>query len=258
MDYEKDEETERRATFEVIWLTMKIYGSAYAIAFCIYVTIRPRFPSTYNFCNSVEKYKNALAVDHHGHFKWIWKNLKHSDDEILENCGLTAAVLLRFLKLGLKIALIGIFNSFFLIPVNIYGCNDETDVCNDILDGVERIGLGNLSNGSLSFLATTVAAYIMFGSTMYFIYYEFQWFTGARHKFLSQPRPDNYSVYVAHIPPRFRGDIALLHYFKEVFDPEDVLEAKIALDIYNLERKVANRENVVQQLEVRLLLCFSL
>eukprot|EP00551_Chaetoceros_affinis_P015053 CAMPEP_0203709506 /NCGR_PEP_ID=MMETSP0091-20130426/62140_1 /ASSEMBLY_ACC=CAM_ASM_001089 /TAXON_ID=426623 /ORGANISM="Chaetoceros affinis, Strain CCMP159" /LENGTH=650 /DNA_ID=CAMNT_0050586571 /DNA_START=87 /DNA_END=2039 /DNA_ORIENTATION=+ len=89
---------------------------------------------------------------------------------------------------------------------------------------------------------------------MYFIYGEFKWFTAARHKFLTLPRVDNYSVYIGHIPEKYRGDTALLSYFRTIFNSENVVEATVALDISNLERKVAYRERVVRNLENALLL----
>ena len=205
MDYERNDDIEKSTIIEVIRLTLKIYGSIFVGIIGTYIAVRPSFPLAYNFCNSVKEYNTKLARNHYGHFQWIWKNFQHSDDEIFDSCGLTALVLLRFLRMGIKIAAVGIFNSIYLIPVNLYGCDDQIDVCNSIIDGIERIGLGNLSQGSLSLLATTIAAYVIFGSTMYFVYHEFEWFTKARHKFLTMPRPENYSVYVAHIPKKFRG-----------------------------------------------------
>ena len=205
MDYEKDESAEKSTTLQVIRLTLKIYGSAFGVAFVTYATVRPWFPLAYNFCNSVKEYNTELARNHFGHLKWIWKNLQHSDDEIFDNCGLTALVLIRFLRMGIKVAAVGIFNSIYLIPVNLYSCDNELDECNTIVDSIERVGLGHASQGSWSIMATTVAAYVMFGSTMYFIYNEFEWFTAARHKFLAMPRPDNYSVYVGHIPKQVRS-----------------------------------------------------
>lgn len=263
MDYERDENAEMSTTVEVITLTLKIYGSTFLAAFSIYSIIRTKCPLIYNYCNAVPEYNTSLAKQNMSYISWIWKNFQHSDEDIAANCGLTALVLLRFLRMGIKIAAVGIFNSFYLIPVNVFGCsiNDNgnvtdnitdnvTDECENIFDRVELIGLGNLSQGNTRLLATTFAAYVMFGSTMYFIYHEFAWFTSARHVFLSIPRVDNYSVYVAHIPKQFRGDVALLQYFRSVFEPKDVLEAKIALDLYALERKVSYREKVVQRLEV--------
>jgi hypothetical protein len=249
MDYQPDEKLDNSSTGEVILLSFKIYGSIFLVAFGLYTIVRPRFPLAYNFCNSVKEYNTTLARNNFGHIAWIWKNFKYSDDELVENCGLTATVFIRFLRMGIKIAAIGIFNSIYLIPVNLYGCNVEGDECKSITDNIERIGLGNLSQGNLSLLATTFAAYVIFGSTLYFIYNEFEWFTEARHKFLTVPRPDNYSIYVAHIPKEFRGDAALWGYFCTVFDSE-VLEASVGLDLYGLEQKVANREKIVQHLEV--------
>ncbi len=266
MDYERDESVENTSTGDVIKLTLKIYGSILAICVFIYVVVRPLFPLCYNFCNSVKEYNTRLSRENFGRVEWIWKILRYSDDEIAQCCGLTAAVFLRFLRLGIKISIVGIFNSIYLIPVNLYGCEDD-DVsqfeslssysdqqqqqCSSIVDGVERIGLGHLSQGSKSLLATTISAYVIFGAAMYFIYQEFSWFTAARHTFLTLPRVDNYSVYVKHIPKEFRGDAALLAYFQEVFTPEEVLEAKVALDLFILEGKVSRRKNIVQNLEVK-------
>eukprot|EP00551_Chaetoceros_affinis_P006458 CAMPEP_0203685338 /NCGR_PEP_ID=MMETSP0090-20130426/48496_1 /ASSEMBLY_ACC=CAM_ASM_001088 /TAXON_ID=426623 /ORGANISM="Chaetoceros affinis, Strain CCMP159" /LENGTH=1259 /DNA_ID=CAMNT_0050554529 /DNA_START=115 /DNA_END=3894 /DNA_ORIENTATION=- len=249
MDYERDEDIEQSTTIEVIRLTLKIYGSVFLGALSLFIVVRPRFPLCFNFNNSVKEHNTKLSRNHFGHVSWIWKIFKYNDDEIFESCGLTAISFLRFLRMGIKVCGVGILNSFFLIPVNLHGCDSITDECNFILDRVEKIGLGHLSQNSMSLIATTFAAYTIFGSTMYFIYNEFEWFTAARHKFLSLPRPENYSVYVAHIPKRFRGDAALLEYFKGVFDKDVVLQANIALDLFDLERKVAQREKTVHKLE---------
>lgn len=45
-------------------------------------------------------------------------------------------------------------------------------------------------------------------------------------------------------------DFALSQYFKTVFEPDDVLEANIALDIRGLEQKVGYRKKTLQNLEV--------
>jgi len=46
-------------------------------------------------------------------------------------------------------------------------------------------------------MAVAVAAYILFGSSMIFLWREFHWFTGMRARFLSQREPRNYAVYVS-------------------------------------------------------------
>lgn len=45
-------------------------------------------------------------------------------------------------------------------------------------------------------------------------------------------------------------DVALLEYFRSIFDHDDVLEATVALDLYGLEKKIENRDRVLQKLEV--------
>ena len=233
------------------------------------------------------EFNTKLAQNHYGHIQWMWKIFSHTDDELYENCGLTAITFLRFLRLGLKISLIGIFNSIFLIPVNYYGCNEDEDflsinpnasvVCSNITDSVEMIGFGHVSEASKYSIAPVMAAYVMVVSTLCLIYKEFVWFTATRHKFLAMARPDNYSVYVAHIPEKYRGgklhnniivtahvfilfrltyltklDEALAEYFRSIFEPSEILEANIALDINGLESKVAQREKTMDKLEVRI------
>jgi len=165
-------------------------------------------------------------------------------------------VYLRFLRLGFKLSCVGIFTSFFLIPANLHGCKydstkdkDNQDPCFYLTDKVEMIALSHVSAGSPSLLATTVAAYIIFGSAMYFIFQEFKWFTAKRHEFCSKPRPDNYTLYIANIPEEYRSDVKLLEYFRSIFSKEAVLEAKVALAIPNLDKKVAARTKAVEKLE---------
>ncbi len=205
MDFEIDDEINNISTTSTVFTSLRLYGSFFIISFSIYALVRPWFPLVYNFCDSVREYNTKLARNHFGHLKWMYKNFQHSDEELYENCGLSALVMLRFLRIGLKLSLVAVFNSFYLIPVNWYGCDNETDVCNLVLDGLEKIGMAHVRQGSSSLVAVTVAAYVMFGSALWLIYNEFKWFTSTRHKFLAKSRPDNYTVYVAHIPQRYKG-----------------------------------------------------
>lgn len=244
-----DEELENISTTALIASTFKYFGSIFGGCFLLFLILRARFPSVYTFNSVRNGSNNQLALERHGHVEWIWKIFKYTDDEIFQNCGMSAMIYLRFLRLGFKLAAWGVFNSIYLIPINVYGCQDKTDECKTLVDGVNRASLGNISAKNPSLLATTLAAYILFGKAMWYIFREFRWFTKYRHKFLTRPRPDNYTVYVAHIPKMYRSDIALLEYFRSVFSHDDVLEAKIALDIHALEKKVIKRKKTVQNLE---------
>ena len=244
-----DSELEDITTTKLIATTFKIYGSIFGICFVAFLILRAKFPSVYTFNSVRQGHITEISKERHGHVQWIWKIFKYTDDELFEQCGMSAMVYLRFLRLGLKLAAWGVFNSIYLIPINVYGCRNEEDECTSLKDGVNRASLGNISARNPSLIATTFAAYILFGKAMWYIFREFRWFTKYRHKFCTRPRPDNYTVYVGHIPKMYRSDVALLEYFRSVFSHNDVLEAKIALDVHNLDKKVIKRGKVVQSLE---------
>ncbi len=250
-----DEVDDNVTPTQLIATTFRIYGSIFLVCFVTFLCLRTRFPLTYAYNSVVLGQLTPLSKDTYGLVTWIYKIFTYSDDDLFEHCGMSAIVYLRFLRLGCMIAAVGIFNSFYLIPVNLHGCSvgggdaQEGEECTSLADKVDQISLGHVSAGSPSLLATTFAAYVVFGSAMFLIYREFAWYRNYRHRFGIKPRPDNYSVYVAHIPIEYRSDVALLEYFRSIFPPEDVLEAKVALDIRNLDKKVAAREKVIGDLE---------
>jgi hypothetical protein len=234
---------------EIIASTFKIYGSIFLICFALFLALRSKFPLVYTFNSRAINQMTPLSKHRYGPVKWMYKIFTYSDDEIFTHCGMTAIVYLRFLRLGFKLSCVGIFNSFYLIPANLHGCNSDGDECLNLTDQVEKLSFGHISNGSDKIWATIVAAYVIFGSAMYLIFHEFKWYTEYRHNFCIKPRPDNYTVYVAHIPEEYRSDSKLLHYFQSIFSEEDVLDAKVALDLNHLENKVVARKKVLQNLE---------
>ncbi len=136
-----------------------------------FLVLRKLFPVVYAFNSTPQGRQTALAKDRHGCFSWMWKIFHIQEDEIFECCGFSALVYIRFLKLGLKLAGWGVFNSIFLIPINIFGCEDEADPCTSFEDAVDRASLGNVSTNNPSLIATTVAAYIVFGKAMQVSYH---------------------------------------------------------------------------------------
>ena len=244
-----DSELNNVSTSQLIATTFKVYGSVFGICFILFLILRATFPTVYAFNSTARGQLTDLSKDRHGYVNWIWKIFQTTDEEIFHSCGFSAIVYLRFLRLGFKLSAWGIFNSIYLIPINLYGCQDSDDPCFSLADAFNRFSVSNISANNPSFLATTFAAYVIFGKAMHYIFQEFRWFTEYRHKFSIKKRPDNYTVYVAHIPEEYRSDIALLEYFRSIFSHDDVLEAKIALDIFNLDKKVARRNTVVKKLE---------
>jgi len=84
---------------------------------------------------------------------------------------------------------------------------------------------------------------------MFLLLEEFDWFTKARHRFLSKPEIRNYAVYVSGIPKAYRSSKALGDYFQQCSSKNAVLQAHIAYDTPNLDAKVARRKALIQKLE---------
>lgn len=98
-----DEELAKQTTSEVIASSFKIFGSVFAGIFVLFLFLRVKFPLVYTYNHVTPEYKTPLSANTHGFFKWMYKIFQHTDDEIFENCGMTAIVYLRFLRIGVKV-----------------------------------------------------------------------------------------------------------------------------------------------------------
>uniref|UniRef100_A0A7S4JEF4 CSC1/OSCA1-like 7TM region domain-containing protein n=1 Tax=Odontella aurita TaxID=265563 RepID=A0A7S4JEF4_9STRA len=137
--------------------------------------------------------------------------------------------------------MVGGFNAIYLIPVYATSGGEQS--------ALEGITLSNVPDESKALMAATVAAYVSFGAAMFLLYREFAWFTERKHRFMSRPRPDNYTVYVAGIPLDLQSDDALLDYFRQVFSYDAVVDARVAIDIPTLDKLVVERELLSNKLE---------
>ena len=126
---------------------------------------------------------------------------------------------------------------------------NQNDSCYQIKDRILQAGLGHVQAGSNSLFATTVAAYIFFGSAMYFIYTEFNWFTEKRHAFLKKKEPQNYTVYISNIPSKYCSSEKLYEYVCKIFSSNQVFKAQIAFDIPQLDKLSMERKKLVDKLE---------
>ena len=110
------------------------------------------------------------------------------------------------------------------------------------MDKMESVTLGNVPQSDPALFSATVACYIVYTFALFLLYKEFSWFTAHRHRFLSEKRPDNYTVYVKFIPKELRSNDALLDYFRSIFGHDAVLDARMAYEIPSLEKAVADRD----------------
>lgn len=232
---------------EVLRTTLRTYGIFFLIAFILFCTIRKRFPRVYNVRSWVTDLHCKLCDETYGHVSWLWHLWFISDDDFRECCGMDALAFTRIMRFGLQIALIGMFNSLWLLPT--YATAAESPETYHIKDPIAILSVAHVPPGSSRLLGLVLASYITFGSVMYLLLKEFEWFTEHRHKFLSETAPRNYTLYVSHIPPEYRSSARLLDYFRNCFSHDAVLEAHVALKIPGLEQRVADRERIVHKLE---------
>jgi hypothetical protein len=232
---------------KVLRETFLLYGPLFVVIWLLFCFVRRRFPRAYSVRRWQQTLKCSLASDPHGFFSWPWHLYKVTDDEILKQCGMDALCLLRVLRFGFRISVMGIVLSIFLLPI--YKTAPTAEDTASISDRAVKLTIANVPSGDNRLYATVVAAYLLFGFVVYLLLLDFQWYTANRLQFLSQRLPRNYTIYVSGISPRYRSDTALLQFFGRIFSDEKVFEAHVALEIPRLERKVANREAVVAKLE---------
>lgn len=130
-----------------------------------------------------------LADNQYGFISWMLMLQKFTDDEIMEQCGMDSLCFLRTLRMGAKLCLLGVFNSIWLIPL--YATAEESAETSNIDDAVVSATVANVPSGSARLVGTTLAAYLLFGYTMYLIMVDFKWFIGKRRRIsltVSMPR----------------------------------------------------------------------
>jgi len=239
---------------EILQTTCEIYFSIYAALFLLYLFLRPKLPHLYNIKRSYPKLNTAIAQESYGHVSWIWKVFHFNYDEIASQCGMDAVTTIRLLELGVKLSLVAVCNSVYLMPIYKWGWMGVSSASgtSSLSDPVLEVSLSNLPQGSNFIYATTIAAYIFFGSAMYLIAQDFDWFTTLRHKFLSQRRVQNYTIYLSGLPKELQSNHAIREYFTHCFSHHDkdiVTDVQLAVKIPKLEKKVEKRDKILPKLE---------
>jgi calcium permeable stress-gated cation channel len=231
----------------VLLNTMLIYGIMLVIFSLLFCWLRLRYPRVYNIRDWVKDIRCKLAMNQFGFFTWIWELNDIPDKAFMEQCGMDALCFIKILRWAFKVAAVSAFNALWLIPV--YGSSEESEETAYITDYIASITTSNVPPGSPRLIATTIAAYIVFGAALYFLYQEFEWFRPFRFRLLHQAKPRNYTVYVHGIRDEFRADYDLADYFQECFGLGRVQEAHLKLDTPDLLEMTRKRTTLIQKLE---------
>jgi hypothetical protein len=130
-----------------------------------------------------------------------------------------------------------------------YAGADTSEETAYITDSIIEVTISHVPSGSRRLIATALAAYFLFGYTMYLIYKEFEWFIEQRQKFLKRPVARNYAIYVQGIPPEYRTNASLATFFRQCYSEDAILEATVRVNTPNVSKVVAKREQVVAKLD---------
>jgi hypothetical protein len=181
---------------ETLRNTVRFYGSILLVIWLLFCWLRLKYPRPFTIRRWTPRpeLKTRLAVDQYGFFSWAWMLNTLTDDEILDHCGLDALCFLRTLSMGYKICLLGVFNSYvlffwristknrglnfkplttfslclfhsiWLIPVyKTAGSSEATEI---VTGTIVSITVSNIPPGSMRFIATVIASYLLFGFCM--------------------------------------------------------------------------------------------
>lgn len=245
----------------VLLTTLSIYAPLFVLLVLVFCFVRQRHPQVYNVRAVVPRLHSpmtAAANSQHGFFGWIWKLRAHTDQELLEHCSLDAVCVLRIVRLGRILSLVGVFCSLFLIPVyetapsssSIPTAAAEDGAFNEtITEQGEEFWIKStttfLPKRSNRFLAPVAAAYVFFGCFMVLILKELEWFTRKREAFLTKKTAQSYTVCVSAIPKQYQSNHALLQFFRRAVSEEAVFSAALMLKIPRLQA-ATNQKTLIQ------------
>ncbi|EQC26351.1 hypothetical protein SDRG_15838 [Saprolegnia diclina VS20] len=223
--------------------SMKIYLPILVVSVGALELLRRRHPVAFACRRRAGHLATSLASESFGFLEWVVPVAKVSDDAIVELCGLDALVLLRFLRLGRKLATCGILLSIVLLPV--YATADWTSSTLDLLD---REGITGLRPGDPRLWASLLSMYVLSLYTMHLLLAEYKAFVRRRHAFLSKLDVQQYSVVINDLPRTLRTREALTKYLKYLF-PTSLQAVVLSVECGHLEGLVASRDHFRMKLE---------
>ena len=199
-----------------------------------------------------------LPVD--GYFKWVKVCFFVSDEEIIHRIGYDALIFLRFHRLALRcIVKMSVFSFVVLLPLNFTGSGHANAkdlkgyVGSLFFTDFLRFTMANVSGGSPRLWVHCFAAYLLTAIVVRELLVEYETFNSIRHTYLLSREPHLRTVMVTNIPRHLRSRAKINSYFRHVY-PQAVQQVILCQNVMTLEKLVAQRTNVLSQLEKELLL----
>ena len=184
---------------------------------------------------------------------WLLVCLQISDDELLSRVGLDAVVFLRFHRLVLRILLcIGVYSFLVLLPCNYYGGENQKVKDYIIFTDFTRLSMANVAAGPRLWLHVLGMVLLSLLVTRALLS-EYSFYNAARHRHLLSRSPHLRSVLVEGVPEHLRAQHSLDNYFRRLYEPTAVRDVTLCQNLLHLEALVADREDVLADIERQLL-----
>ena len=177
-------------------ITLTIYGTLMIAGWLYFELFREKHRLGYSTRDRSEETRNPLCAKKWRFLKWIRPVQTLTDDQIHEYCGLDILMFLRFQRVGIKVAFVGVISAIILLPVYATGGNLQSGK----RDQLEYLTMGNVPPGSPRLYASVLAAYAMTLTVLYFVWIEYKQFVDRKHKFMTEPNVHQYSILLEHIP----------------------------------------------------------
>lgn len=229
-----------------VWATISINGVFFVALMGLFEYYRNKVTDLY--CPRSRGNKPKYEMPRAGYFQWVIQLSEISDEEMFRIAGMDGYVFLRFIALCCKLCTIcGFIAAFVLIP-----CYATSPSEQDVI-GFELASMANVEQRGTRLWASWLVAYAFTFVFLYLIHKEYEHFVSMRKKYFHGevdiiPRQTRYTVQVENIPPEMRTSAKLHKAFEALF-PGQVLYAHVALSTPELDKLVAERDAVRDQLE---------
>eukprot|EP01043_Picozoa_sp_COSAG02_P049357 COSAG02_NODE_4948_length_4798_cov_1.602894_2_plen_757_part_00 len=209
--------------------------SVASVVFCV---MRPRVPALYAHRNADEFPQSQ------GFLSWLPQLISMNEHDLLDCVGFDAYMFLRLPQLVCKFCTLAFFPMGLpLMLVNFFAEGDTTAT-----NSLKSLTLSNIPPGSSLLWIYVIAAWYVTWLLFTLVDEEQRVYIRARHLYLHQARPQDYSIFVQDLPPDIRTSDALTHLFKQFYPAAEIHSACVLPDCRKLNGMMAKAENISNNL----------
>mmetsp|Transcript_125170 Transcript_125170/g.227697 ORF Transcript_125170/g.227697 Transcript_125170/m.227697 type:complete len:859 (-) Transcript_125170:268-2844(-) len=179
-------------------------------------------------------------------YKWAQYSFAYSREQVIETCGLDAAMLIAFDSMAMEIlAIIGIplillgFPTYYFLGGMAAG-----------EDKLSYLGIGNVKEGSWIFVPVSFSTWFVVVVTQYRLFQWMRTFMKYREAWLmGMPAPQDATLLVEGIPDEYCSDACLKKYFGQIYGDKCIKEAFVVKKCGSLESMVESYKKLDRYLK---------